>query len=161
MWSVHAWPLFIMHILTQNPGVWSQGCVLDVLWVLMLHQHVALLLQTLPAMKSLKISTLPVVSVWPYAVWYESFKPRVVPVRVWNYAIWATKDFVSEGLSAVPWMTYQTLDAEIHMATGTAYIIAVMRGGQGHEPKVRHTSNLLSPELESIPLTFRCFLMQM
>lgn len=153
-----------MHILTQNPRVWWQGCVLDVLWVLTLHQHVALLLQTLPAMKCLKVSVLPMVSLWPYAVWYESyesFNPRLVPLHIWNYVIWATKDFVSKGLSAVPWMTHLTLDAEIHVATSTAYITAVMGRAQGHEPRVRHISNLLSPELESIPLIFRCFLTPM
>lgn len=42
---VHGWRLFL---LTQNPGVRQPGLRLDVLRVLMLHQHVALLVQTAP-----------------------------------------------------------------------------------------------------------------
>lgn len=97
----HAWCLFLLCILTQNPGVRWPGLRSDVLRVLTLHQHAAVLLQTTPHAET-------------PADWRCLGSPPDLEQRdtspstpdwfkhmFWNEVIWEAKDFLLEGLSAV------------------------------------------------------------
>lgn len=78
----HARRLFVLRILTQNPGVRWPGLRSDVLRVLTLHQHVAVLLQTTPRAETPTDRRCLGSSPDLGRVRYKSFNPRPVQMHV-------------------------------------------------------------------------------